>query len=480
MSEAINQLASHQTAGISRLALTHSSLSATIFVLEFASTVAFAVSTGLAYHYIVYREVGSIENYAAVGSLAGLGYGLAFLIRDEYGVESLLRGRRSPGRMFLVWNLVFIGMAVIGFLTKSTQMFSRGWLLLFYVFGFAAALLINSVTQRGLIKLMATGWLLRRKLMLVASVRDFALIEQGVAMGPGGYHIVARVPLPHPCESEADVEEALAAAVQNARALGIEDIIVSSELGNHEFLERTVNALSVLPIGIHLSALGIVGRFKDARVARFGEVAALSLTRAPLGPFEAMAKRWFDLVVSAITLLLLAPLFAVIALAIKHESKGPVFFRQRRRGYNTAEFKIWKFRTMTTLEDGDVIEQVKQNDGRVTTVGRLLRRTSLDELPQLVNVLMGEMSLVGPRPHAVAHDRSFEKRIADYPRRLNVKPGITGWAQVNGFRGATMTDEAMRQRVDHDLFYIDNCSLGFDLYILLLTVISPKTSRNAH
>ena len=193
-----------------------------------------------------------------------------------------------------------------------------------------------------------------------------------------------------------------------------------------------------------------------------------------------MAKRWFDLVVSAITLLLLAPLFAVIALAIKHESKGPVFFRQRRRGYNTAEFKIWKFRTMTTLEDGDVIEQVKQNDGRVTTVGRLLRRTSLDELPQLVNVLMGEMSLVGPRPHAVAHDRSFEKRIADYPRRLNVKPGITGWAQVNGFRGATMTDEAMRQRVDHDLFYIDNCSLGFDLYILLLTVISPKTSRNAH
>jgi exopolysaccharide biosynthesis polyprenyl glycosylphosphotransferase len=313
--------------------------------------------------------------------------------------------------------------------------------------------------------------------MLVASVRDFALIEQGVAMGPGGYDIVARVPLLHPCESEADVEEALAAAVQNARALGI---IVSSELGNHEFLERTVNAPSVLPIGIHLSALGIVGRFKDARVSRFGGVAALSLTRAPLGPFEAMAKCRFDLIVSAITLLLLAPLFAVIALAIKLESKGPVFFRQRRRGNNTAEFKIWEFRTMTTLEDGDVIEQAKQNDGRVTAVGRLLRRTSLDELPQLINVLMGEMSLVGPRPHAVAHDRCFEKRIADYPRRLNVKPGITGWAQVNGFRGAPMTDEAMRQRVDHDLSYIDNCSLGFDLYILLLTVISPKTSRNAH
>lgn len=407
MSEAINQFASHRTVGISRLALTHSSFSAIIFFLELASTIMVAVATGLAYHYIVYREVGSIENYAAVGSLTGLGYGLAFLIRDEYGVESLLRGRRSSGRMFLVWNLVFIGMAVIGFLTKSTQMFSRGWLLLFYVFGSAAAVLIISEIHRGLIKLMASGWLRRRKLMLVASVGDLAHIEQGVDTGAGGYNIIARVSLPHPCEAEANVEEALAAAVQNARGLGIEDIIVSSELGNHEFLERAVNALSVLPVGIHLSAHGIVG---DARVARFGQVAALSLTPAPLGPFEAMAKRWFDVVVSAIALLLLAPLFAVIALAIKFESQGPVFFRQRRRGYNTAEFK-------------------------------------------LINVLMGEMSLVGPRRHAVAHDRIFEKRIADYPRRLNVKSGITGWAQVNGFRGATMTDEAMRRRVERPLLH---------------------------
>ena len=135
---------------------------------------------------------------------------------------------------------------------------------------------------------------------------------------------------------------------------------------------------------------------------------------------------------------------------------------------------------MTTLEDGDTVHQATENDQRVTGIGRLLRRTSLDELPQLLNVLRGEMSLVRPRPHAVAHDRLFEKRIAQYPRRLNVKPGITGWAQVNGFRGATDTDEAMRRRVDHDLYYIDNCSVGFDLYILLLTLISPKASRNAY
>jgi len=156
-----------------------------------------------------------------------------------------------------------------------------------------------------------------------------------------------------------------------------------------------------------------------------------------------------------------------------------VFFKQRRRGYNMAEFRIWKFRTMTTLEDGDTIKQAAEGDARITFPGAFLRRFSLDELPQLINVLKGEMSLVGPRPHAVAHDRFFERRIAGYPRRLNVKPGITGWAQVNGFRGATDTDEAMQLRVEHDIFYIDNCSVGFDLYILLLTLVSPKASQNA-
>ena len=169
-----------------------------------------------------------------------------------------------------------------------------------------------------------------------------------------------------------------------------------------------------------------------------------------------------------------------MALLIRLDSRGPVFFRQRRRGFNLEEFGIWKFRTMTTLEDGDLVQQVTENDVRVTRVGRFLRKSSIDELPQLLNVLRGQMSLVGPRPHAVAHDRFFEKRILLYPRRLNVKPGITGWAQVNGFRGATETDELMRQRVEHDLYYIDNWSLVFDIYIVMLTVLSRKSMRNAY
>jgi Undecaprenyl-phosphate glucose phosphotransferase len=473
------QSTTRNVVGFSRFALPRPSFSGAAFIIELAAIIASAVLTGCGYHYIVYGAPGSIENYAAIGSLTGLGYGLAFFIRDEYGVESLLEHRRTPGRLFLVWNLAFVGIAVIGFLTKSTQVFSRAWLVLFYVFGFAVALLLNAALNRGLARLIARGWLRRRKLMIVATAADLAKMEREITEDAAGFFIVARVALPRD-QSGAEIDGALAAAVANARVLGVEDIVISDSLVGPDLLERSVNAFSVLPAAIHLSASGLLTRFKDARIARFGRAAALSLTRAPLGPFEAALKRWMDVAISGTALVLLSPLFAALALLIKWDSRGPVFFRQRRRGYNTAEFQIWKFRTMTTLDDGDIVKQATENDCRVTAVGRLLRRTSLDELPQLINVLKGEMSLVGPRPHAVAHDRFFERRIAEYPRRLNVKPGITGWAQVNGFRGPTKTDDAMRQRVDYDLYYIDNCSIGFDFYILLLTLISPKANRNAY
>jgi Undecaprenyl-phosphate glucose phosphotransferase len=477
--DSVERRSSRRGVGLSRFALTHASLAGAAFVIELVSIILIAVATGLTYHYTVYGGPGPVESCAAIGSLAGLGYGLAFLIPDEYGVESLLDGRRTPGRLFLVWNLVFVGLAVIGFLTKGTQTYSRGWLVLFYVFGFAGVLFLNSAIRSGLNLLIAHRWVHRRRLMIVATDVDLAAMEQEIASGAPGFSVAARVALPHVAYRAEEIDSALEAAVANARALGIEDIIISNTLSGHDFLERTVHAFSALPIAIHLSAGGFIGRFQHARVVRFGRAAALSLTRLPLGPFEAATKRWFDIVTSAAALILLSPLFAVIALVIKCDSRGPVFFKQRRRGYNTAEFRIWKFRTMTTLDDGDTVAQATDGDARITAVGNFLRRTSFDELPQLINVFKGEMSLVGPRPHAVAHDRFFERRIADYPRRLNVKPGITGWAQVNGFRGATETDDAMRQRVEHDIFYIDNCSVGFDFYILLLTLISPKASRNA-
>jgi polysaccharide biosynthesis protein PslA len=204
------------------------------------------------------------------------------------------------------------------------------------------------------------------------------------------------------------------------------------------------------------------------------------LTEPPLAPLQALVKRGMDVAIAGLALIVLAPVFAIIAVLIKRDSPGPVFFLQRRRGYNQQEFRIFKFRSMTSMDDGDHVPQAQKNDPRVTRIGRALRRYNLDELPQIINVLRGEMSIVCPRPHAVAHDRLFETRIGTYPRRLNVRPGITGWAQVHGLRGETNTDDKMSARVDHDLHYIDNWSIRLDLYILALTILSPRSYRNAH
>jgi exopolysaccharide biosynthesis polyprenyl glycosylphosphotransferase len=192
-----------------------------------------------------------------------------------------------------------------------------------------------------------------------------------------------------------------------------------------------------------------------------------------------IAKRLLDVAVSALLLVALAPLFLVTVLAVRLDSPGPVVFRQWRVGLDGKPFRIWKFRTLSVVEDGDNISQVTRADPRVTCVGRFLRRTSIDELPQLINVLRGDMSLVGPRPHARAHDRYYVAQIENYALRHCVKPGITGWAQVNGLRGETATLEGMRRRVGFDLRYVRQACLALDLRILLATPGAVLLGRNA-
>jgi putative colanic acid biosynthesis UDP-glucose lipid carrier transferase len=170
----------------------------------------------------------------------------------------------------------------------------------------------------------------------------------------------------------------------------------------------------------------------------------------------------------------------VISLAIKLTSPGPIFFRQRRYGLNGREIRVLKFRTMTVCEDGPVVAQAQRNDPRVTPLGRFMRRTSLDELPQFLQVITGEMSIVGPRPHAVAHNEQYRSLIHGYMLRHKVKPGITGWAQVNGWRGETPNVAWMEKRVQHDLEYIENWSLAWDLKIIFLTILGRKKSQNAY
>jgi len=191
------------------------------------------------------------------------------------------------------------------------------------------------------------------------------------------------------------------------------------------------------------------------------------------------AKRVLDLVAAIALLVMFAPVLAVVALLVRLDSKGPVFFRQTRTGLRGRAFAIVKFRTMRVLDDGAVIAQTRRDDPRLTKVGRWLRRWNIDEIPQLFNVLIGDMSLVGPRPHALSHDHDYERRISLYARRHNVKPGITGWAQINGYRGEIDTDDKIRKRVEHDLFYIDNWSMWLDLKIIARTVLSPAAYRNA-
>jgi exopolysaccharide biosynthesis polyprenyl glycosylphosphotransferase len=217
-----------------------------------------------------------------------------------------------------------------------------------------------------------------------------------------------------------------------------------------------------------------------ADYTKAGALCSFRPLRAPLSNFEAIAKRAIDIFGAVLGIALLAPLFAIVALLIKLDSKGPVFFTQRRYGLRQDVFWILKFRSMSSLEDGSDVVQAKKNDPRITRVGRWLRSSNIDELPQLVNVLRGDMSLVGPRPHALVHDMAFARKIARYSLRHRMKPGITGWAQINGLRGEIRSDEEIRDRVAHDIYYIDHWSLLFDLRILLLTFISRKVFHNAY
>jgi len=206
----------------------------------------------------------------------------------------------------------------------------------------------------------------------------------------------------------------------------------------------------------------------------------INVNDVPLQGVNSAIKRSLDVVMSSAALLVLALPLLAIALLVKLTSKGPVFFRQRRYGLNGKEIRVLKFRSMTVLEDGPVVKQATKDDKRITPVGRILRRTSLDELPQFLQVITGEMSIVGPRPHAVAHNEEYRALIHGYMLRHKVKPGITGWAQVNGWRGDTTDIVKMEKRVQHDLEYIQNWHLLWDLKIILLTLIGSKKSRNAY
>jgi Undecaprenyl-phosphate glucose phosphotransferase len=289
-------------------------------------------------------------------------------------------------------------------------------------------------------------------------------------------HVVAAVVLR---DADGTLEDDLTLAAASARMLRPDDVFILAPWSRTDIIDACVSAFLRVPARIHLGPERVLDRFVDAHIDKVGSISSLSLSGHSLNLIEVVAKRAFDIVFASLALILLSPFLALFAILIKLDSKGPALFYQRRYGFNQETFSIVKFRSMTTMENDRNVRQATADDERVTRVGRFMRRYNIDELPQLFNVLRGEMSLVGPRPHALAHDQLFERKIALYARRHNVKPGITGWAQVNGLRGEIDSPDKIRLRVEHDLYYIDNWSLSFDLWIILLTVFSRKAYRNA-
>jgi putative colanic acid biosynthesis UDP-glucose lipid carrier transferase len=211
-----------------------------------------------------------------------------------------------------------------------------------------------------------------------------------------------------------------------------------------------------------------------------GGVPVVAVCETPFTGFSGVVKRFSDIVLSLLILLMLTPVMTVLAAGVKLSSPGPVIFKQRRYGLDGKEILVYKFRSMTSTDNGTVVKQATRDDQRITRFGAFIRRTSLDELPQFVNVLQGRMSIVGPRPHAVAHNETYRKLIKGYMVRHKVKPGITGWAQVNGYRGETETVDKMEKRIEFDLEYLRNWSLSLDLWIIIKTALVVVKDRNAY
>jgi Undecaprenyl-phosphate glucose phosphotransferase len=435
-----------------------------------------AIVVGDSYHAIVYNMEGFTGDFLKVGLFMGLLFLVANLMRNEYAVANYLTFAGHIRRTLLLWNIASLAALTFGFVTKTTAEFSRGSVLLYYVAGFISIVLTRAAVVSYVKADAKAGGFSARRVFLVGDEAEIEAFSARYEPAAAGMMIVAALVLRGP----ETLREDLALAAASARMRRPNDIFILVPWSQTETIDACITSFMSVPASIHLGPERVLDRFIDAHIVKVGGISSLNLVRGPLSASEIVAKRIVDLVGSSVGLVLLLPLLLLVALAIKLDSKGPVLFLQRRYGFNQEPFRIVKFRSMTTMEDDAKLVQTKKNDVRVTRIGRIIRRFNIDELPQLLNVLRGDMSLVGPRPHALAHDQLFERTIALYARRHNVKPGITGWAQVNGLRGETDTEEKMRQRVKHDLYYIDNWSFWFDLRIIGLTMFSRNAYRNAH
>ncbi len=414
---------------------------------------------------------------------------LAFQTADIYQVQAFRGYEKQYFRLASAWSVVFLLVMSASFFAKIGDHFSRVWLGSFYVIG-----LVTLLAFRRSVFLLVRHWtrqgrLDRRTVVVGADARGDALIRALAGQRDSDVHIVGvfddrgderTLPDLGRYRKLGSVDD----LVQFARKTRIDLVLFALPISAESRILEMLKKLWVLPVDIRLAAHSNKLRFRPRAYSYLGSVPVLDMLDKPITDWDVVMKWLFDKIVGGVLLLLTSPLMLLTAIAIKLNSRGPVFFKQNRYGFNNELIEVYKFRSMYVDQcDPTARKLVQRGDPRVTRVGAFIRKTSIDELPQLINVVCkGNLSLVGPRPHAVhakADNRLYDEAVDGYFARHRVKPGITGWAQISGWRGETDTHEKIQRRVEHDLYYIENWSVLFDLFILAKTPLALAKTENA-
>lgn len=416
------------------------------------------------------------------GALAGVVFLVALRVFGELPLTNGRSGLVPGGTMLTDWIAVVGVLLFFAFVTKTSDFYSRKVLLTWFVMTPFALHGAQAVTRHLLHRFVASGVMARTKVIVGLNPMARELAREiagdpclGVMKGFFDDRGEERLPGAERPEVLGGIGDVVRYVKQNA----INVVYITLPLTGEGRIVRMLDELRDTTASVYIVPSTLPFDMIQARVERIGNVPAIAVCETPLYGINGVVKRAMDIVIAGLVVAAIWPLLAVIALGVKF-TPGPVFFKQRRYGLDGKEIVVYKFRTMTVCEDGAEVRQAQRNDRRVTAFGAFLRRTSLDELPQFINVLLGTMSIVGPRPHAVAHNEQYRGLIDGYMIRHKVRPGITGWAQVNGFRGETETVEKMKRRIECDLDYLKHWSLSLDLWIMLKTVFVVLKDKKAY
>lgn len=414
--------------------------------------------------------VASTADGASFG--AGLIVGLVFValayFQDVYATHRLLNVVWQLRKAVFIWLISLTVLAVAAFLLKSTDNLSRGTVIVFAAIGGVGLISLRFAWQLVLGTSFARTRLVDRKVVLLSlKPLDFTS-SRFKDLHRNGFEVVRHFVLGVDNDGS-HWERQVRDVIRQSRLADVDEYLLAIDWNELPMLRKLGQHLRAVPQPVRLLPDDSIADIVSRPFLPVSGTVAVEIQRPPLSIFERLQKRCLDLGVAIFALVILTPLLLTVAMLIKLDSPGAVIFRQSRRGFNGKPFEIWKFRTMTVCENGQTIAQATKQDARVTKIGRFLRMTSIDELPQLWNVLRGDMSLVGPRPHALAHDNYYDELISKYVYRHHMKPGLTGWAQVNGLRGETPTIDLMEKRVEYDVWYVSNWSIWLDLKIMART-----------